>query len=459
MFKKVCCIISLAILLFSCEDKSVDPAPVDNRDILEKLSSLEGVEVTEIVPQNGSERQFEIYITQPVDHQNPGGAQFRQRIYLSHINENAPMVLSTSGYSASARETRDIVNILQANLIAVPHRYMAGAEPNPIDWQCLNVEQAAADNHLISTLFKQIYTGPWINRGGSKSGLAALFHRRFYPDDVQATLAWVAPILSSETDPRIENYIKEEAGTEECRIKLKQFQRTVLQNRSSIIPLLTTEIDNMGYGYAATVDEILEYLVLEFPFYFWCFGDGNCSTIPDSSATASQLLSKLLSIVDIFEYTEVGNNYYKPVYYQLYTEIGYYRLITEHLQDLLFALPNNPSHKVFAPNNNDITFNPQTMQDLHNWLQTEGNNIIHIYGGQDPWTACAVELTGQNNAVKIIQPGANHFVRITDLDQQQLVLDKLEQWLAIEINQTKKHVLPIYNFKKNIRFFNIEQLY
>ena len=53
MFKKLCFMISLAILLFSCEDKSVDPAPVNNRDILEKLSSLEGVEVTEIVPQNG----------------------------------------------------------------------------------------------------------------------------------------------------------------------------------------------------------------------------------------------------------------------------------------------------------------------------------------------------------------------------------------------------------------------
>jgi len=65
MFKKVFCIISLAILLFSCEDKSVDPVPADNRDILEKLSSLEKVEVTEIVPQNGSDRQFEIDITHP----------------------------------------------------------------------------------------------------------------------------------------------------------------------------------------------------------------------------------------------------------------------------------------------------------------------------------------------------------------------------------------------------------
>jgi len=41
------------LLCQSCDKKSVKPDPVDNRDILEKLSSLEGVEVTEIVPQNG----------------------------------------------------------------------------------------------------------------------------------------------------------------------------------------------------------------------------------------------------------------------------------------------------------------------------------------------------------------------------------------------------------------------
>jgi hypothetical protein len=458
MFKKLFFMILSVILLSSCKDKSVDPppSPADNRDILEKLNDLDGVEAMEIAPQNGSERQFEIDITQPVDHQNPGGATFKQRMYLSHVDEDSPMAFRTDGYSVSARSSSEIANFMQGNLLAVTHRYMSGAEPNPMDWQYLNLEQAAADHHNIFILFKQIYTGSWVNYGGSKSGLTSLSYRRFYPDDADATIALVTPILFSTTDPRLEHYIKQEAGTEDCRNKLKQFQRTVLQNQSGIIPLLTAEIDNMGYGYAATVDEILEYLVLEFPFYFWCFGDGNCSDIPDSTAAAGQLLSKLLSIVSIYEYTAVGNNYYRPVYYQMYTEIGYYRLITEHLQDLLIALTNNPSHKVFAPNNNNITFNPQVMQDISNWLQTEGNNIIHIYGGQDPWTACAIEHTGQTNALKIIQPGANHFIRIADLEQQQLVFDKLEQWMGIEINPAKKHFHPEYNFKKDIGFINIE---
>ncbi len=111
------------------------PVPVDNRDILEKLSALEGVEVTEIDPQNGSDRQFEIDITQLVDHQNPGGTTFKQRMYLSHVDENEPMVLSTSGYSVTPGYGAEIADIMQSNLLTVTHRYMDRAVPNPVDWK------------------------------------------------------------------------------------------------------------------------------------------------------------------------------------------------------------------------------------------------------------------------------------------------------------------------------------
>ena len=99
MFKKLFFMILSVILLSSCKDKSVDPppSPADNRDILEKLNDLDGVEAMEIAPQNGSERQFEIDITQPVDHQNPGGATFKQRMYLSHVDEDSPMAFRTDG--------------------------------------------------------------------------------------------------------------------------------------------------------------------------------------------------------------------------------------------------------------------------------------------------------------------------------------------------------------------------
>ncbi|MCP4709587.1 MAG: hypothetical protein GY869_13250 [Planctomycetes bacterium] len=407
-----------------------EPEPVD---ILERLQALPGIEVVEIDPENDYPRQFEIYISQPVDHQNPGGQQFVQRMYLSHRDESEPMIFAPSGYSPSPRSRQEMTYLLPANQLVVTHRYLEGAQPQSLDWQYLNISQAAADHHRIVTLFKQIYDGIWISSGGSKSGLAALFHYRFYPDDVQAVITYSAPLAFSAADPRFDLYLLEVAGDEDGRNRIRQFQRAVLENRQTILPLVVSHLEQLGSGYSLGEDLILEFAVLEYPFYFWSFGSGDCAVIPDSEASAEELLAHLLEIIGLYEYTDAGQAYFQPVYYQLFTEIGYYRLITDHLADLLEAAPPDPSHLIFAPDNEELSFDPEAMQDINTWLQTEGDNIIYIYGGQDSWTAAAIELTGQTNALKIVQPGANHFVRITDLDDPQLVYLTLEQWLGIEI--------------------------
>ena len=68
-------------------------------------------------------------------------------------------------------------------------------------------------------------------------------------------------------------------------------------------------------------------------------------------------------------------------------------------------------------------------------VQSEGNNIIYIYGEIDPWTAGAVEITGQTNAIKIIQPGANHSILLETLDQKGLVYSTIEEWLGVPIQE------------------------
>ena len=83
-----------------------------------------------------------------------------------------------------------------------------------------------------------------------------------------------------------------------------------------------------------------------------------------------------------------------------------------------------------------MNFNPAIMLDVLNWLETDGNNIIYIYGELDPWTAGAVEPSGQTNALKIVQADANHSITIVDLDEKALVYSTLESWLGIEINES-----------------------
>ncbi|MCP4214175.1 MAG: peptidase, partial [bacterium] len=187
-------------LFISC--KSVSDDTPESTDIFDKLQALQGVEVDESPTQPGFTRSFQITVTQPVDHNNPSGPTFKQTVYLSHKDESLPMIMLTAGYFTTQGNISELAGVLDSNHISMTHRYFSGSEPDPMDWQYLTIWQAASDHHRIVELFKTIYNQKWVNSGVSKSGMCAMFHRRFYPDDVDVTVAFAAPILTGLPDPR-----------------------------------------------------------------------------------------------------------------------------------------------------------------------------------------------------------------------------------------------------------------
>ena len=274
MKQKLFCFIGLFGAFFlSCDEKPTSP-----ERLLDRLDRLPGVEVAEKVPYYGFPRAFQIDFIQPVDHDNPGGPTFRQRAYLYHVDESAPMIFAPSGYSAGPQTLQEIAGYITANHLSVSHRYFDDAKPNPVDWQYLTVRQAAEDHHRIVSLLKTIYTGVWISRGASKSGQAALFHRRFYPDDVRATIAYVAPIFFRDLDMRIDEYIKT-IGTEDCRNELLNFQRRCLEDRDSLLPYFQDYYESNGFSTYLTMGEIFEYTVFLPANVFRC----NLKKLPGSN--------------------------------------------------------------------------------------------------------------------------------------------------------------------------------
>jgi hypothetical protein len=342
------------------------------------------------------------------------------------------MVFLPSGYTSRANYFSHLTDILAANQLQVTHRYMADSRPLPTDWQYLNVEQAAADHHRITELFKQIYKGKWISHGRSKNGMTALFHRRFYPQDVAATIASVAPIPRQIDDSRFDVFLAE-VGSETCRQRIADYQKLLLSNRDQILPMIQNYINNSQFTYHVSPGIILEYEVCEYPFAFWQYGRWDCSSIPDNTASITDLYQHLQDAGGFPLYSQEYRDFYMPVFYQAYTELGWYRLINDHLNGLLVSDPN-PSYSTFAPPNTDLTFRPEVMADIESWLQMQGHNIIYIYGGLDPWSAAAIELTGQTNALKIVVPDDDHDVRIETLPDPYIVYAKLAEWLDVEIH-------------------------
>jgi hypothetical protein len=424
-------------LLCACSKKSTKSSPPD---ILLQLQSIPGITVTEIEPPEASiyTRAFEIDLTQPVDHHNPSAQEFQQRIYLSHADIEAPTVLETSGYGVYQNRILEAASILSANQLYVTHRYMGTSRPDPEQWEFNNVEQAAADHHRIVELFKEVYTGTWISAGSSRGGQAALFHRRYYPEDVAVTIARVAPIVFSPADPRFDVFLTESVGDEACRQKIRDYQRRCLEEREALIPYLQDYADQDPYTYSIDLEAALEYSVLEYPFAFWQAGSGDCADVPDEVSTVQEMFASLMSVSGIALFSDELSYYYSPVFHLAYTEIGYYRLITDHLEDLLTAV-ENPSYADFGPEGVTMVYRPEVLEDIDAWLRNDGDSIIYIYGANDPWGAAAIELTGQASALKITQPGANHSIQIHELTDAELVYTTLEHWLGITVN----HLPPV----------------
>ncbi len=427
----------IIILLYACQKD--DPEPVD---LLDRLNAIEGMTAIEIEPNYGYPRAFQIDFEQPIDHQNPGGARFLQRIYLSHSSEETPMIFSPSGYGSTAISVQEIAGIMQTNHLSVVHRFFIEAEPPGMDWTYLTIKQAADDHHRIVEVFKKIYQDKWISTGVSKGGLTSLFHKRFYPVDVDATIAYVSPIEFGTADPRFPVYL-DGIGTQECRDRILAFQRKCLVERDSLLPRMMKWLDENNYTISGDPEVVLESNIRSYDWTFWQYHTYDCSEIPGDDSDYDEMIIHLINVTKLYRSSDEMEYYFRPYVYQAFTEIGYPERNYDKLDDLLRFDPDSLFNVSLDYYGIPVIYNPETILDINEWLINYGNNIIYIYGSIDPWTGGEIALEGITNSLKIIQQGGDHHIKIADLDERGLVLQTLGDWLGMDITYVKSKGIQI----------------
>jgi len=421
-----------ALLLVSGCSDATGPAPWDRGDILDRLNALPGVVAVEIEPYYGYPRAFRLDITQPVDHNRPNGPSFTQRAYLSHIADSIPMVFAPSGYGTTPESGQELAEILQANCLSVTHRYFPDARPVNPDWRYLDIWQAARDHHRIVTLFREIYRGKWVSTGASKGGKTAVFHRRFFPDDVDATVAYVAPFLLSPEDARFEPYLRTR-GTPEEREAIYAFQRMLLEQKDRLLPSYEAWFEKNGYTFSLPPASAFEGSVISYEWNFFQRHRFGVEEIPGPEASEADMIDHLAQVVRLYYRSDVWRDYFKAYVYQVLTETGSPRYEPYHLYDLLEEPGVDVRVSYGFPPDMEFVYRWESIPDVLQWAATDGDEVIYIYGEIDPWTAGAVELTGQAEALKVLQTGADHGVRIGELDEAGLVLQKLGAWLGMTL--------------------------
>ena len=422
------CFFAGIILLPAQTDLSLSEA-----EVLRQLKSIPGCKVKALADYEGT--GWELILKQPLDHQNPGAGKFRQHIYLKHRDTQAPTILVTEGYALRGLRDYELAELLDANQIRVEYRYFGESAPKKNKgWNYLRNRQAANDLHRVRELLGKIYRGPWINTGISKGGQTTLIYRRFYPEDVDATVAYVAPMALGLEDPRTDRW-QDSIGSDGCRAAIRAYQRAVLKNREKTLAAWIAHAESEKQSFSIGADVAFEYAVLEYPFSFWQLG-GDCGSIPSPNADPETLLAHLLDMVGIDLYTDEGIAEYQAHFYQAMYEQGYYGFPKDHLTDLLEAEPN-PSNRTFAPQDVEISFHPDFVPDVLRWLDQKGDRILYIYGEYDTWTACAVRPHPDRDALKLTVLEGDHRVRIKHLNptQKKQAYQKLEAWTGAKIRE------------------------
>jgi hypothetical protein len=423
-------------------------------DILDRIRGLAGVvsvqEAGSPIPET---RFFRVEFEQPVDHANPAGPTFRQRLTVLHRDVNAPTVLHINGYYVNPNPVQyELTSLLQGNQIHVEHRFFVPSRPDPADWQFLNIAQSAADHHAIVQAFKTNYTAKWASTGVSKGGMASIYFRYFYPDDVDATVPYVAPSSHGTQDPRYVAFVAG-LGSAKCQKRLVAFQKRALKKREKLARFMgDTSYEILGE------DRALEFAIIEMPFVFWQYGDATlCDDIPGSGASPRQIYGFLNRVVGIESFDDATLTAFEAYYYQAATQLGAPAVNEAGLEDLL-RYPGQDSPEILPPIGVPKSFDASVMPLIERFVLDDAERMLFVYGANDPWSTNAFNVTAGNDSYRLFVMGlaGNHGAQILELpdEDRAFALGKLGEWLgapAVRASTTELASDPRYRIDRPTR--------
>ncbi|MFE3625911.1 aminopeptidase [Streptomyces goshikiensis] len=410
--------------------------PAAGPDIKDQILAVPGMSLVEEKPYPGY-RFFVLNYTQPVDHKNPWKGTFQQRLTLLHKDTSRPTVFFTSGYNVNTSPRRsEPTTIVDGNQVSLEYRFFTPSRPDPANWANLDIWQAASDQHRIFTALKKIYTKNWLATGASKGGMTATYYERFYPRDMDGVVAYVAPndVVNNEDSAYDRFFTK--VGTKECRDKLNAVQREALVRRDALEVKYAATAAGNGWTFntIGNLDKAYEAVVLDYVWAFWQYSLlSDCGGIPTAAtATDQEIWDSIDTISGFSAYTDQGLETYTPYYYQAGTQLGAPTIKLPHLGSLSRYGYQGPRN--FVPRDIPMSFQPKAMTDVDNWVRENANQMLFVYGQNDPWGAEPFHLGyGVRDSYVMIAPGANHGASVSKLldGERTLATAKILQWAGV----------------------------
>lgn len=94
-----------------------------------------------------------------------------------------------------------------------------------------------------------------------------MLYRTYFPDDIDITVPYVAPLCRSVEDGRHEPFLRTVAMPDD-RQKVEDFQMEVLKRKAALLPHFKKYCSVRKLQFRAPVEDIYDYTVLEYSFHF-----------------------------------------------------------------------------------------------------------------------------------------------------------------------------------------------
>jgi PS-10 peptidase S37 len=432
--------LSLAVLIGTAGigGASAGAATAAGTDIKDRVLAIKGMSFVEEKKVDGY-RFFILNYEQPVDHRHPEKGTFKQRITLLHKSEDRPTVYFTSGYGLNEKPARsEPTQMTDGNQVSMEYRFFTPSRPDPADWSKLDIWQAASDQHRIFKALNKIYGERWISTGGSKGGMTATYYRRFFPKDMDGTVAYVAPNdVKNDEDSAYYRFF-EKVGSEKCRDRLNAAQHEIFDRRGEMVKRLKELAKKEGYTFklAGSADKAFELVAQDLVWGFWQYHleEAECDKVPSTKAKTAELWDWANEIGGWEAGSDQGIEPYTPYYYQAGTQMGSPDYESPLLDDVR-KYPGLNKPRTYVPRDIPMKFDAKAMKDVDAWVRGHAAQMLFVNGQNDPWSAEPFTVgKGTDDAHVYKAPGANHGANIAKLgaEDKAAATRALLKWAGVE---------------------------
>lgn len=415
-------------------------AQTDSTLFMKQLCALDCVSEVQPLETTCFREKYVLKMEQQVDWKTSAKGTFGERIFVGLKGLDEPTVIVTEGYSASyglnPGYEEELSRLFDANVVLCEYRYFSQSVPVPTNWDYMTVDNSLADYHHVRQVFGQLFKGKWISTGISKGGQTTMFYRATYPDDVDVSVSYVAPLNRAVEDGRHEKFLAKKVGTKEERKVICQAMQELMRRKPELMKLFHAYCEENDYQFLMSEEDVYDYCVLEFPFALWQWGTP-VSSIPELTSDEDDevwfdCLMKVSS-PDYFAYP----SQYMPFDVQAAKELGYYGYSLKPIKKWT-SLKSTKGYlkKMWLPDSlRKYDFDPALYKRTVKYLKKEDPKHIFIYGEIDPWSSSGVctwlNCKKKKNMRVYVQPRGSHKARINNMPERMKteIINRLTNWL------------------------------